>query len=111
MILSFVKNDLVISADQAPILAGYINILEKQEQKEDAFWQLFLKQKAAIKVIGLKATFELAGNKIAELVSENFHELFSWEIISSLKNYTLDNAKIEIIKNFVNIKRDYSKFT
>ena len=106
VILSFVKNELVISADQAPILAGYVNTLEKPEQKEDAFWQLFLKQKAAIKVIGLKAAFDLTGNKIAELVSENFNELFSWEIISSLKNYSLDNAKIEIFKSFVNIKRD-----
>jgi len=71
--------------------------LETSEQKEDAFWHLFLKQKPATKIIGLKAVFDLTGNKIAELVSENFCELFSWEIINSLKNYSLDSAKLEIL--------------
>jgi len=74
-----------------------VNSLENSEQKEDAFWQLFLKQKPATKIIGLKAAFDLSGNKIAELVSENFGELFSWEIINSLKNYSLGDAKIEIL--------------
>ena len=56
-----------------------------------------MKQKPATKIIGLKAAFDLVGNKIAKLVSENFGELFSWEIINSLKNYSLGDAKIEIL--------------
>ena len=84
--------------------------MEGLDQREDAFWQLFLRQKHEIKVAGLKSAFEL-NNKIAELVSTNFNELFSWEIIKSLGNYALDNLKIEVLKVFINIKRDYNKFT